>query len=116
MSYLINRNPCGRIICLHALSQYLAARFGASTFLLNETKYDANANYNVHQFCSLVEKHPAVSFKVCPFLENPLSLAKCYLTQSMQEDTQKSKSASDAFRALEGLGFTERTEDRHRYY
>jgi len=53
-------------------------------------------------------KLPAVNFLVCPYLDNPLSQAKCYLTQSIQEDKQKSKSASDAFNALEGIGLINR--------
>jgi len=53
-------------------------------------------------------KLPAVNSPVCPYLDNPLSQAKCYLTQSIQEDKQKSKSVSDAFNALEGLGLINR--------
>ncbi len=110
MAYLINRNPCGRIICLHALTKYLHNKFGDNSFALNDFKYDENSTHNIHQTCELLIKHPSILKPVCPFLENPLSLAKCYLTQSIQEDKQKSKSVSDAFNALEGLGFVERVD------
>ncbi len=108
MSYLINRNPSGRLICLHALSGYLANRFSGTKFKLNDLKYDSQCPHNIHQTCKLLIKLPAVNFSVCPYLDNPLSQAKCYLTQSLQEDKQKSKSASDAFNALEGLGLINR--------
>lgn len=109
MTYLINRNPSGRIICLHALLKYLYDKFRTENFTLKDMKYDANSEKNIHQSCTLLEKPPSLPFKICPYLENPLSPAKCYLTQSIQKDTQKSKSVSDAFNALEGLGFVERT-------
>lgn len=108
MAYLINRNPSARLICLHALTSYLAKRFSNGKFRLNDLKYDATSTTNVHQTCRLLVKLPAVNFPVCPYLDNPLSQAKCYLTQSIQEDKQKSKSASDAFNALEGLGLINR--------
>ena len=108
MAYLINRNPSGRLICLHALSSYLVNRFSTEKFRLNDLKYDATCFHNIHQTCKLLVKLPAVNFLVCPYLDNPLSQAKCYLTQSIQEDKQKSKSASDAFNALEGLGLINR--------
>ena len=110
MAYLINRNPSGRIICLHALLKYLNNKFGSDPFTLNDLKYDDESKYNIHQTCKLLKKFPSILHPVCPFLENPLSQAKCYLTQSIKEDKQKSKSVSDAFNALEGLGFVERTD------
>lgn len=110
MSYLINRNPSGRIICLHALLGYLYKKFGKEPFTLNDLKYDVQSKYNVHQTCHLLKRLPSIPFKICPYLENPLSDAKCYLTQSIQEDKQKSKSVSDVFNALEGMGFVERKD------
>lgn len=109
MAYLINRNPAGRLICLHALAGYLVNRFATNKFRLNDLKYDEECQYNIHQTCQLLEKLPAINFPVCPYLDNPLSKAKCYLTQSIQEDKQKSKSASDVFNALEGLGIINRS-------
>lgn len=111
MSFLINRNPSGRIICLHSLLSYLYKKFKNNRFTLSDLKYDANSKENIYQVCPLLVKYPSIPYAVCPYLENPLSRAKCYLTQSIQEDKQKSKSASDAFNALEGLGFIKR-EDR----
>jgi hypothetical protein len=49
---------------------------------------------------------------VCPYLENKLSDAKCYLTQAKNHDKQKSKSASDAVNALEGLGWAKKDGSR----
>jgi len=110
MSYLINRNPSGRIICLHSLISYLYAKFKTEPFTLNDLKYDNQSKYNIHQKCPLLIKLPSIAFKICPYLENPLSNAKCYLTQSIQEDKQKSKSVSDTFNALEGMGFIKRVD------
>lgn len=110
MSFLINRNPSGRIICLHALLRYLYQRFREKPFTLNDMKFDDKSRHSILQTCTLLVKLPSISNPVCPYLENPLSAAKCYLTQSIQEDTQKSKSVSDAFNTLEGLGFINRTD------
>jgi len=112
MSYLINRNPSGRIICLHSLLRYLYNKFKTEPFTLSDLKYDSQSKFNIHQTCPLLVKLPSISYKVCPYLENPLSDAKCYLTQSVQEDTQKSKSVSDAFNALEGMEFIRRVDKR----
>ena len=112
MSFLINRNPPGRLICLHSLLTYLNNQFNTGIFNLNDLKYNPEYTYNIHQTCPLLIKSPSVTFKVCPYLENPISKAKCYLTQSvLQKDTQKSKSVSDTFNALEGLGFIKRVKD-----
>ena len=110
MAYLINRNPSGRIVCLHALLKYLNNKFGEDSFTLTDMKYDEKSTFNIHQTCTLLVKLPSVSFTTCPYLDNPLSEAKCYLTQSKQKDTQKSKSVSDAFNALEGLGFVKKID------
>jgi len=112
VSFLINRNPSGRIICLHALLGSLYIKYGKDPFTLNGLKFDSQSKYNIHQRCTLLTKLPSISFKVCPYLQNPLSDAKCYLTQSVQEDKQKSKSASDAFNALEGMGFIRRSNKK----
>ena len=47
-------------------------------------------------------------FRSCVYLDNPSSLAGCGLVNSLVEDSQKSKSASDIFNALDGLGFITR--------
>ena len=107
MAVLINR--CGRLICLHALTQTLNAKFGiANSFTINNLKYDENESVNITDHCTILIKPTSSKKEVCPYLENPISKAKCYLTQSIQHDTQKSKSASDALNALDGLGFVKR--------
>lgn len=61
----------------------------------------------------MVEKGAART-KVCPFLQNPLSDAKCYLTQSILLDTQKQKSVGDAVNGLEALGLVDRINGNFR--
>jgi len=108
MAVLINRNPSGRLICLHALTRTLDKKFAAEDFTINDLKYDEELSVNITDFCELLTKISSVKDPVCPYLDNPLSKAKCYLTQSKQYDTQKSKSASDAMNALDGLGLVSR--------
>ena len=110
MAILVNRNPTGRLICLHALTQTLNEKFNQNKFSINDIKYDADSKTNITNFCDLLIKKSSTRTKVCPYLDNPISEAKCYLTQSIQLDTQKSKSASDAVNALDGLGFINRGE------
>lgn len=111
MSILINRNPSGRLICLHALTKTLNEKFGRDKFTINDLKYDENASTNIIDFCELLIDNSSIDHHVCPYLNNPLSNARCYLTQSKTDDTQKSKSASDAMNALDGLGFVKRNDD-----
>jgi len=105
MAVLINRNPSGRLVCLHALMKTLDKKFNDKNFTINDLKYDEELSVNITDYCELLTKISSVNDPVCPYLDNPLSKAKCYLTQSKQYDTQKSKSASDAMNALDGLGF-----------
>lgn len=110
MAVLINRNPSGRLLCIHALTKTILKKFGTSNaFTINDLKYDENLSDNITDFCDLLIKPTSVNHYVCPYLDNPLSKAKCYLTQSIQLDTQKSKSASDVMNAMDGLGFVSRT-------
>jgi len=111
MAALINRNPNGRLICLHALTKTLNKKFKKKTFTINDLKYDANSSNNITDDCELLIKLSSVKNKVCPYLANPTSRSKCYLTQSIQLDTQKSKSASDAMNALDGLGLVKRSQN-----
>lgn len=112
MVALVNRNPTGRLICIHALVKYLYSIFASSTFTLSDMKYDSERNDNILNNCESLVKLPSIPYKVCPFLDNPLSDAKCYLTQSKLLDTQKSKSVSDVSNALEGLGLIFRSGNR----
>lgn len=111
MAVLINRNPSGRLICLHALTKTLDKKFDGNNFTINDLKYDNELSVNITDYCELLTKISSVKEPVCPYLDNPLSKAKCYLTQSKQYDTQKSKSASDAMNALDGLGLVTRGKE-----
>ena len=63
MSFLINRNPSGRIICLHALLGYLYIKYGKNPFTLNGLKFDSKSKYNIHQTCTLLTKLPSILLK-----------------------------------------------------
>lgn len=106
MAYLINRNPSGRLLCVHGLLQYVAHHWGEGPYEIKHFKFDATKSPNIHAFspCLSVE----YGFESCIYLDNPSSLAGCGLVNSLVEDTQKSKSASDIFNALDGLGFITR--------
>ena len=110
MAYLINRNPSGRLLCLHGLLQYVAHHWGSGPYEIKNFKFDATKSPNIHDFspCSSME----YGFQSCMYLDNPSSLAGCGLVNSLVEDTQKSKSASDIFNALDGLGFITRQEGK----
>lgn len=105
MITIVNRNPTGRLVSLHALLQYLYAKYERNDFDLNGMKYDQNSEISILDFFILAEQNPINNEKYDPYLENPFSPAKSHLTQSLQYDTQKSKSVSDCANALEGLGF-----------
>ncbi len=105
MASIINRKQTGRIISLHAELKYLKARYGSNAFELKGLKYDESEKFNPLQFFDLVKIHPSLGIKYDPYLENPLSKAKFHLTQSIQYDTQKSKSVSECLNALEALGW-----------
>lgn len=113
MTAIINRTPTGRLISLHAELRYLNARYGAGKFELKGLKYDSEAKVNPLMFFPLVVDHPSIG-KYDPYLDNPLSPAKFHLTQSIQYDTQKSKSGSECLNALEALGWIERLGDQSR--
>ncbi len=107
MTAIINRTPTGRLISLHSELQYLKARYGIGKFELKGLKYDDTADINPLMFFPLAVDNPSIG-KYDPYLDNPLSPAKFHLTQSIQYDTQKSKSASECLNALEALGWIER--------
>jgi hypothetical protein len=114
MSALINRVPTGRIVSLHTELRYLQWRFGRSPFSLQEMKLDSSLQKTQIDFFPLAVAHPThgrYNGKYDPYLENPLDRSGFHLTQSVERDSQKSKSASECFTALEGLGWIERLED-----
>jgi len=106
MAYLINRNVSGRLLCLHGLLQYIHHHWGNGPYEISNLKFDAKKSPDIHHFspCS----SDLYGFSSCIYLDNPSSLAGCGLVNSVVEDSQKSKSASDIFNALDGLGFITR--------
>ena len=110
MATLLNRSPTGRLVCLHALLQHLVDRYEQTSFTLRDAQYDINSRKTIHDHCLLLIKVRASRSPVCPFLQNPLNPAKCYLTQSLQRDTQKQKSVGDAINGLEALGVLDRVK------
>ena len=107
VAYLINRNPSGRLLCLHGLLQYVSHHWGDGPYEIKHLKFDASRSPNIHAFSPCLSME--YGFETCIYLDNPSSLAGCGLVNSVVEDTQKSKSASDIFNALDGLGFITRT-------
>jgi hypothetical protein len=110
MAYLINRNPSGRLLCLHGLLQYVAHHWGDGPYEIRNFKFDAQRVPNIHEFSPCATT--SYGFQSCIYLDNPSSLAGCGLVNSVIEDTQKSKSASDIFNALDGLGFITRNDNK----
>lgn len=106
MSYLINRNPSGRLLCLHGLLQYVAHHWGDGPYEIKNFKFDSTKSPDIHEFSPCLSME--YGFRSCIYLDNPSSLAGCGMVNSLVEDTQKSKSASDVFNALDGLGFITR--------
>lgn len=113
MAAIINRTPTGRLISLHAELKYLKSRYGSDWFELKGLKFDSTSKYNPLMFFPLAKKHPSIGI-YDPYLDNPLSPAKFHLTQSIQYDTQKSKSASECLNALEALGWVSRKNNLSR--
>ena len=110
MAYLINRNPSGRLLCLHGLLQYVAHHWGDGPYEIKNFKFDSQKAPNIHEFSPCATT--SYGFQSCIYLDNPSSLAGCGLVNSVVEDTQKSKSASDIFNALDGLGFITRNDNK----
>jgi hypothetical protein len=114
MSALINRVPTGRIVSLHAELCYLYWRFKDKSFTLQEMKLDPTLEKTQLDFFPLAVNNPMYgryNGKYDPYLDNPLDKAGFHLTQSTERDSQKSKSASECFTALEGMGWIDRLDD-----
>lgn len=114
MSSLVNRVPTGRIVSLHAELRYLNWRFKTNSFTLQEMKLDPTLEKTQLDFFPLAVENSVYgryNGKYDPYLDNPLDRSGFHLTQSTERDSQKSKSASECFSALEGLGWVERAED-----
>lgn len=110
MTAIINRTPTGRLISLLAEIKYLKARYHTKPFELKGLKYDSTVKENPLMYFDLAKKNVSIGF-YDPYLRNPLSPAKFHLTQSIQHDTQKSKSASECLNSLEALGWVERSNN-----
>lgn len=107
MTYLINRTPVARFRCLHALAKFVKNKHDMNKFYMGSLLYDSH-KINIHKFCDLIKEDFALRIKYCPFLDNPLSKAGCYLTRGVDEDTTKRKEISNSVNALDGLGFINR--------
>lgn len=109
MAYLINRTPPARLRCLHALLQFALAKFGEGKFHMGDLLYDPEEN-NIHNYCNILKKDENLNIKYCPFLQNPLSNAGCYLTRGINDDSTKKKEISNSVNSLDALGLIDRVE------
>ena len=109
MSYLINRNPPARPVCLHAICQFTATKFSTDQiFNMKDIKFDQNS-LNIHNFCKILEKHNSIKdLNYCPYKENPLDESGCALTNGVYVDSTKQKEVSNTINALHSLGLFER--------
>jgi hypothetical protein len=73
-------------------------------------KYDSDLRFSQLDFFPLAEKRGSTLYD--PYLTNELSSAGFHLTQSVQYDSQKSKSVSECSNALEGLGWIAQQDGR----
>jgi hypothetical protein len=109
MAYLINRTPPARLRCLHALLQFALAKFGEEQFHMGDLLYDPEKN-NIHNYCRLLKEDKNLNIKYCPFLQNPLSNAGCYLTRGVNDDSTKKKEISNSVNSLDALGLIDRVD------
>ena len=109
MSYLINRNPPARPVCLHAICQFTATKFSTDQiFNMKDIKFDQNS-LNIHNFCKILEKHNSIKdLNYCPYKENPLDESGCALTNGVYVDSTKQKEVSNTINALHSLGLFEK--------
>lgn len=112
MAFLVNRNTSSRLPCLHGILRYLHHHWGDGPYKIVNLKFDASMNPDLHSFSPCGISIQGLS--TCRYLDNLLSPAGCGLVQSVDSDTQKSKSASDMLNALDGLGLVDRVEDSAR--
>lgn len=114
MASLINRVPTGRVISLHSELKYLHWRFGEREFSLTQMKLDSTLEKTQLDFFPLAVSHETYgryNGKYDPYLINPLDPGGFHLTQSVERDTQKSKSVSECAVALVGLGWIIKTSE-----
>ncbi len=105
MAYLINRNPPGRIECLHNLSKFISSKYNiGEQFNMKDIKYNPQEN-NILNHCNLLKSNSLLNIKYCPYKDNPLNTSGCSLTNGVNDDTTKSKEISNTVNALDSLGF-----------
>lgn len=115
MVNLLNRDPPGRLSCLHAFLRSLDSRFNNNHFTGENAKHVAGGENNPIEYCTCARayaKGTALVYgteKYCPFLRAGSSKSYCYLVNSDELDTQKSKAVGAAILALEALGLCKRT-------
>jgi hypothetical protein len=115
MVNLLNRDPPGRLSCLHAFLQSVNFRFDNNTFTGEAAKHIVGGKNNPIEFCTCARAYSSDTAlvygekKYCPFLRAGSSKSCCYLVNSDQLDTQKSKAAGAAILSLEALGLCKRT-------
>lgn len=107
MSYLINRTPPARLRCLYYLLQLAYGKFGLSEFYMGNLLFDEKTE-NIHKYCKLLKNNKQLHIKYCPYLQNPLSSAGCYLTRGLIDDSTKSKEISNSVNSLDALGLIDR--------
>lgn len=108
MSYLINRTPPARLRCLHHLVQLAYSKFWENEFFMGDLLFNGDAE-NIHSYCTLLTKDPNLWIKFCPYLQNPLSNAGCYLTRWVEDDSTKKKEISNSVNSLDALWLLKRT-------
>jgi hypothetical protein len=115
MPNLINRDPPGRLSCIHAFLRSIKYRFGTNSFTGEEAKHKVGGKDNSIDYCTCAKEYsPETALvtgdkKYCPFLRAGSSKSYCYLINSNLLDTQKSKAVGEAIQALEALGLCTRT-------
>lgn len=114
MPNLINRDPPGRLSCVHALLRSLWYRFGTDRFTGVKAKHKEGGKSNPIEYCRCAKEYsPGTAIvrghrEYCPFLRAGSSRSYCYLVNSDVLDTQKSKAVGEAIQALEALGLCHR--------
>lgn len=109
MIYLVNRNAASRVECLHALVKHIARdpRLSGGFRTSQEIKVQ-DSGPRITECCSLLVIDHALNLKYCPYKQNALDLGVCHLTNSVMDDSTKSKESSNSLNSLVALGLLER--------
>ena len=106
MAYLVNRIAASHIECLHTLCKFIFDKYSTNNFTMRDIKYNPDEK-NIFSFCKLLNDN-SLGIRYCPYKQNPLDEAGCYLTNGVDNDTTKSKEVSNTVNALQALGFVDR--------